>query len=242
MHHGNESRLAFGWSQAYLSAVLRETLREEKRGRPFLTKVPEREDRSWYFHPMRHLLPIIAGAALLASCTAPEIPFDEAAAIQRGQGIAKATFEQLFAQVKAKMESEGPTGAVDHCSVAALPLVDSLSMVQGVRIKRTSDRLRAPHDAPDADEQRRLDEVLAMLGDGAKPTEIPAQALLLGDSIAYYQPILINMPNCLKCHGTPGAEVDAATMAVLAEKYPADAATGYAVGDFRGLWSIRWKR
>lgn len=195
-----------------------------------------------YLHPMRHLLSIAALSALLASCTAPETPFDEAAAIQRGQGIAKATFEQMFARVKAQMEAVGPTGAVEYCSVAALPLVDSLSAVQGVHIKRTSDRLRAPHDAPDADERRRLDQVLAMLAEGAKPTDIPPQALVLGDSIAFYQPILINMPNCLKCHGTPGLEVDSATMAILARKYPNDAATGYAVGDFRGLWSMRWKR
>ncbi|HMN06689.1 MAG TPA: DUF3365 domain-containing protein [Flavobacteriales bacterium] len=191
---------------------------------------------------MRNLFLIAAGVALLASCSAPEVPFDEAGAIQRGQSIAKATFEQLFARVKAKMESEGPVGAVDYCSVAALPLVDSLSQVQGVRIKRTSDRLRAPHDAPDADEQRRLDEVLALLAEGAAPTDIPPQALVLGDSIAFYQPILINMPNCLKCHGTPGMEVDSATVAMLAQKYLHDAATGYAVGEFRGLWSIRWKR
>lgn len=191
---------------------------------------------------MRHTLVFAAMAAILASCSAPETPFDEAAAIQRGQGIAKATFEQLFAQVKAKMEAGGPTAAVDYCSVAALPLVDSLSTVQGVRIKRTSDRLRAPHDAPDIDEQRRLNEVLAMLAEGAQPTDVPPQALVLGDSIAFYQPILINMPNCLRCHGTPGLEVDSLTMDMLAQKYPDDAATGYAVGDFRGLWSIRWKR
>ena len=180
-----------------------------------------------YLHAMHHWSMIIAGVTLFTSCTAPQEPVDEAAAIRRGQGIAKATFEQLFAQVKAKMGSEGPTAAVDYCSVAALPLVDSLSTVHGVRIKRTSDRLRA---------------LLALLADGAKPTDIPPQALVLGDSIAFYQPILINMPNCLKCHGTPGVEVDSTTKAMLAQKYPDDAATGYAVGDFRGLWSIRWRR
>ena len=196
-----------------------------------------------YLHTMRYdTLWGFFAATLLASCTAPQTPFDEAAAIRRGQGIAKATFEQLFAQVKAKMETAGPTAAVEYCSVAALPLVDSLSTAQGIRIKRTSDHLRAPHDAPDADEQRRLSEVLALLAKGVKPMDIPPQALVLGDTIAYYQPILINMPTCLKCHGTQGMEVDSATVAMLAQRYPDDAAMGYAVGDFRGLWSVRWKR
>lgn len=196
-----------------------------------------------YLHTMRYdTLRGFFAATLLASCAAPQTPFDEAAAIRRGQGIAKATFEQLFAQVKAKMETAGPTAAVEYCSVAALPLVDSLSTAQGVRIKRTSDRVRAPWDMPDTDEQRQLNEVLAKLARGVKPMDLPAQALVLGDSIAYYQPILISMPTCLKCHGTPGLEVDGATMAMLAERYPGDAATGYAVGDFRGLWSVRWRR
>ncbi len=180
--------------------------------------------------------------ALLVSCAAPEAPFDEAGAIERGQGIARAAFEQLFTRVRMKMEAEGPSAAVAHCAVVALPLVDSLAAVHGVRIKRSSDRLRAPHDAPDDDEQRRLDEVLALLAGGARPADLPPQALVLGDSIAFYQPILINQPGCLKCHGTPGVEVDSTTMEVLARTYPGDAATGYALGDFRGLWSIRWKR
>ncbi len=186
---------------------------------------------------------LLAGLAMgAASCSGPAAPFDEAAAIERGQGIAQQTFAVLFDQVQQAMETDGPAGALDHCAVAALPLVDSLAAVQGVRIKRTSDRLRAPHDRPDADEQRRLDELLALLNSGVRPVDLPPQALVLGDSIAFYQPILIALPGCLKCHGTPAADIDSATMARLAMHYPHDAATGYAVGDFRGMWSVRWKR
>jgi len=140
------------------------------------------------------------------------------------------------------MASDGPSGALQYCSVAALPLVDSLSVAQGLRIKRTSDRTRAPQDAPDADEQRRLNEVLALLAGGTAPADIPPQAAVLGDSVAYYQPILITMPTCLKCHGAAGTDVDSLTMASIRERYPLDSAMGYRVGDFRGLWSIRWTR
>lgn len=45
------------------------------------------------------------------------------------------------------------------------------------------------------------------------------------------------MPTCLKCHG--GAEdIAGGTRAVLAEKYPRDRATGYQLGDLRGMWKI----
>ncbi len=179
---------------------------------------------------------------LVWSCTPAPTPFDEAAAIERGRGIAGATFQQLSTRLQAVMASDGPSGALQYCSVAALPLVDSLSALQGVRIKRTSDRVRALHDRPDADEQRRLNEVLALLASGIAPADIPPQAVIRGDSIAYYQPILIAMPTCLKCHGKPGSDIDSLTMQTIASRYSFDTAVGYELGDFRGLWSIRWKR
>lgn len=186
--------------------------------------------------------PAIIVLALLGACTASPPPLDEAAAIERGRGIAGAAFQQLSARLQAAMASGGPAGALQYCSMAALPLVDSLSTAQGLRIKRTSNRIRAPHDAPDADEQRRLNEVLALVAAGTAPADIPPQAILLGDSVAYYQPILVAIPTCLKCHGAAGTDVDSLTMAAIRERYPRDAALGYRMGDFRGLWSIRWKR
>jgi hypothetical protein len=178
----------------------------------------------------------------MTSCSPAPAPFDEAAAIERGRGIVGGTFQQLSHRLQAAMASDGPSGALQYCSVAALPLVDSLSAVQGVRIKRTSDRFRALHDRPDADEQRRLNEVLALLASGTAPADIPPQAVILGDSIAYYQPILIAMPTCLKCHGKPGSDIDSLTMQAIATRYSFDTAVGYELGDFRGLWSVRWRR
>lgn len=190
----------------------------------------------------RHALGTVLLLAPLLACGPGQPPFDEADAIARGQAIAMGAFQQLSGRLQGAIARHGTAGAVAYCSQAALPLVDSLARAQGVRIKRTSDRLRAAHDAPDADEQRRLAEVAAQLAQGARPAEIGAQARLLGDSVAFYQPILIAMPTCLKCHGQPGADIDSLTQAALAQRYPNDRATGYALGDFRGLWSIRWRR
>lgn len=63
-----------------------------------------------------------------------------------------------------------------------------------------------------------------------------------GDSIAYYRPIFISSPACLKCHGSAGEGLDSAAYAVIQQRYPLDQATGYVLGDLRGMWSIRWKR
>jgi len=40
---------------------------------------------------------------------------------------------------------------------------------------------------------------------------------------------------CLLCHGDP---IDASLAAALAERYPADAAIGYAEGDLRGAFWV----
>lgn len=139
------------------------------------------------------------------------------------------------------MQAGGPAHAVEYCSLRALPLVDSISAAEGVRIKRTSDRLRAAHDAPDADEARALAEMMKQWEQGGAPN-VHADVRLLGDSVAYYQPIFIASPTCLKCHGIAGQELDGAAHAVISERYPDDAATGYRLADLRGMWSIRWKR
>jgi hypothetical protein len=50
------------------------------------------------------------------------------------------------------------------------------------------------------------------------------------------------LSRCLKCHGSPGMELDSAAHALITERYPCDAAVGYALGEFRGYWSVRWPR
>ena len=42
-------------------------------------------------------------------------------------------------------------------------------------------------------------------------------------------------PLCTTCHGT---SVDPALLAHIRERYPEDRATGYSVGDFRGLFWV----
>lgn len=54
--------------------------------------------------------------------------------------------------------------------------------------------------------------------------ELPSGALV------YAEPLVIDAV-CLTCHGSVGSDVAAA----LRERYPDDRATGYALGDFRGI-------
>lgn len=182
---------------------------------------------------------IICVLAGLASCTATP-PLDETAALEKGKRITSATFQTLSARLSAAMQAGGPAHAVEYCSLNALPLVDSISVAEKVHIKRTSDRLRAAHDAPDTDEKRALHEMLEQWAQGNAGAVLPG-VRLLGDSVAFYQPIFIASQTCLKCHGTTGLDLDSNAFAAISQRYPEDAATGYQLGEFRGMWSIRWK-
>ena len=52
--------------------------------------------------------------------------------------------------------------------------------------------------------------------------------------IAYAEPLVIQ-PVCLTCHG---AEVGPEIKAAIAERYPQDQATGYKLGELRGvIWA-----
>ena len=160
--------------------------------------------------------------------------------MEKGQRIASATFQALSARLGAAMQEGGPAHAVQYCSLSALPLVDSVSAAEDVHIKRTSDRLRAAHDAPDDDEKRALKVMLDQWALGGAESVL-TDVRVLGDTVAYYQPIYIASPTCLKCHGTAGQELDSAAYVAITEHYPGDAATGYQLGELRGMWSVRWK-
>lgn len=193
---------------------------------------------------MRQLVRTTAmGVLLLAACgPAPaDTAAAEAARLEHGGRLADAAFTALSTHLQQAMQAGGPAHAVDFCSLNALSIVDSLSTSQGARIRRASNRARAPHGRPDSLEARQLEDMLAQWEAGANVTGIAPRVVLQGDSVASFQPIFIQSPTCLKCHGTPGEALDPAAYAGIRERYPEDQAVNYALGDLRGLWSIRWR-
>lgn len=46
------------------------------------------------------------------------------------------------------------------------------------------------------------------------------------------------MAACLKCHGNKTSDISVETLQSIEINYPQDLATGYAVGDLRGMWKI----
>ncbi|MBI5766549.1 MAG: DUF3365 domain-containing protein [Verrucomicrobia bacterium] len=106
-------------------------------------------------------------------------------------------------------------------------------------IKLTSFRLRAGNNAPDAADQLALDQVLKELSSDAGPPKVLVQRIGAPGTAAewrVYRPVGV-MPVCMKCHGDV-AEQPADLRAKLGRLYPTDQATGYRVGEFRGLLRV----
>ncbi len=146
--------------------------------------------------------------------------------IERGEAAAKVLMESLGTQLKGAMESGGPVAAITVCQQVAIPLTDSAGAeFEGVTVKRTTLKPRNPANAPDEKDRAVLEAMAAQ--------SPPQPVIRWEDGVArFYRPLMIQEV-CMKCHGDP-ATFPKELAAILAEKYPHDAATGYALGDLRG--------
>jgi hypothetical protein len=124
--------------------------------------------------------------------------------------------------------AEGPEAAIAACRVEA-PRIAAEASAGGVRVGRTSHRLRNPLNAPE-DWMRPL---LRAYQDGS--TEPWLSAALPDGALGYVEPVRIQ-PLCLTCHGEA---LEAPLASRIAELYPDDRATGFADGELRGLfWAV----
>jgi len=161
----------------------------------------------------------------------------DSATLARARTTADALGQDLLGLLTGALERGGPMEAIGFCSDSA-QVRTARHAAQGVTLRRVSLRVRNPANRPD-ERERRLLELMAQnhaAGRGAEVLEMFAAA----DGsrhLQYLRPIVV-AERCLACHGDP-AGFPAALRQRLAQRYPADSATGYQVGDFRGAISVR---
>jgi hypothetical protein len=178
-----------------------------------------------------------AASAPPASLGAPEeaIPLAEAPpewtpAIQRAEAAARDFQQALQGRLAAAISQGGPPAAVDACAADAPRIEAEAAATAGVKLGRTSDRLRNPKNAPPA-----WARTFVQLSAGEKASAVTGVAVDLGGFLGVLLPIAVK-PTCLGCHGAP-ASMSPKVIEALARRYPGDRAVGYADGDFRGyLW------
>jgi hypothetical protein len=202
---------------------------------------------------IERILAMAAVAVLLAACDRNEAPTAHAIpqpqpiapqiaqlATERGRAIVGQAFGVLSSNLLTALEKGGPTNALPFCSAHAQSLTESLAAAGGVALRRVSHRSRNPTNEASEAEFAVLQKFDQALRTGQKPA--PVVATDAKGQIAFYAPIVITNAVCLNCHGQPTTEVQPATLALIRERYPKDQATGFKMGDLRGLWVIEFRR
>ncbi|MEN8230915.1 MAG: DUF3365 domain-containing protein [Bacteroidota bacterium] len=160
--------------------------------------------------------------------------------LQKGREIVSITQSELLRNVSHAIEEGGPGYAVDFCNIRAMVLIDSLSRLNKCQIRRIALKYRNPVGMPQTEkekEQLYQYQDTYQEGESIKPT-----VYFFDDRIEYYQPIIIAMEACLKCHGDPGRQIEEKTLEKIKARYPNDLATGFALNDLRGAWKITFMK
>lgn len=143
--------------------------------------------------------------------------------LEQGQAIAAEFKGELLTTLKSAIAEGGPVNGIEVCNTAAGPLADTVAQRHGVMLGRIGTRTRSPANEPKPWQA----QLLAAVEKDPQP-----QLFEIDNRQLYAEPLFIQEP-CLACHGEPSAEVKAE----LDKYYPNDKATGYALGDLRGvLW------
>lgn len=179
--------------------------------------------------------PSLLTASLLASALSALSPAADHEMLEKGNTTAGILFQKLGGEVKMQMELLGVPGTLHYCSQNALALTDQVAKETGTSIKRSSLKNRNPANAANAQEAAVLMRWEKMAQEGKSLPQYELQRLSDTSGI-YYKPIIINNEACLKCHGeiAAGSPVNEAIRAT----YPDDKATGYKMGDLRGMIAI----
>lgn len=212
----------------------------------------ERRGAGW-----RRVMRAAVACALLAACGGGEDPSAEGAVPSSGEvleatsleavdstslasarGAADALGKGLMTALLGQLEAEGPQGALAFCADSA-QLLTARYQAEGLDVHRTSLKVRNPANAPDSVEVRVLDFLADLHESGVLPPEyVEVRRLATGTrELRYFRPITL-AAGCVTCHG-PSDNIAPAIKAVLAERYPEDAAVGYAEGDLRGVIAVR---
>ncbi len=158
--------------------------------------------------------------------------------VEKGREYAMATKSVLGKNLMGKLKSVGTDEALSFCNVRAIPLIDSMSTVQNVQIKRVSDKNRNPNNAANEMELSYIQSAKNILANGG---EIKPQVQEINGKMVGYYPILTNKM-CMQCHGQPKEQIKPSTLELLKELYPSDKAFGYGEGELRGIWVVEMEK
>ncbi len=155
--------------------------------------------------------------------------------LERSQEIATRFQTELSRKLIFAMAAGGLVRAIEICSREAPAIASHLSAEAGASVARVAIAVRNADNLANAEERRVIEEFQREIRSG-NPEPVP-RFDVAADGSAIFMKAIVTKPMCLACHGS--ALTPEAKSAVL-RRYPADQATGFAVGDLRGAFVVRW--
>jgi len=117
--------------------------------------------------------------------------------------------------------------AMGACSSMAIEMIDDYNkQVTGIKLRRTALKYRNPKNKPDKADRMVMDTFVST-------KKFEPLVVDLGDQYRVYKP-LANKQSCLLCHGARN-DISPELVKMIDRTYPKDTATGFALGEFRGV-------
>ncbi len=175
---------------------------------------------------------------LFSSCQKDLTDKEKEEYISKGKEIAQTTVKKLGSNLMKHMKEGGPQQAIPFCNATANPLTEEMAKKYSVSIKRTSLKIRNEENKPNEAEETILKQYLASISNNEELKPIVSKDK--AGKVHFYAPIKLEA-KCLACHGTIGKEVTVKTDSILKALYPNDKATGFKIGDLRGIVNITFE-
>lgn len=189
---------------------------------------------------MRTNIKLIGIVAVFAAASAAAQPAEAPAWVAEARGVATSVPPQLLAVLQQEIAKGGPEGAIAVCREQAPALAKAASERTGWMVRRVSLRNRNPKAVPDAWERLVLEDFDRRKASGESPATLERAEIVVegNQNVMRYMRALPTIELCTQCHG-PADRLSPAVKAQLAQLYPDDRATGYAVGDIRGAMTLK---
>ena len=180
---------------------------------------------------------MIAATALMTLFVTTLTHANDAALLAEARKVSMMLPPKLLVALKEEMSKSGPEVAIPACKDMAPKMAGEISQQTGWKIKRVS--LKARNDAraiPDAWEKAALEDFDKRATAGEPPEKLE-KGEKVGSEYRFVKALPVQ-PLCLSCHGS-AEQISPAVKSVLGKHYPNDLATGYSVGQIRGVISVR---
>mgnify|MGYP000571304547 CR=1 FL=1 len=182
---------------------------------------------------------MLAAACLMGAGAVPAGPAERPseAQVKEARQLAKRFFGALKSELQTALADGGPVHAIGVCSRVAPGIAGELSTKSGWAVGRTALRVRNPRNAPSVRERAVLMDFKQRVEQGEPMKTMESAAVFTegGRRYLHYMKAIPTKGVCLTCHGE---NLPAELRAAIDEEYPADAATGFEMGDLRGAFTF----